>query len=415
MRLQLSLLLLFVLASKSRCIVPSQVRHKRPFSRCTGIATDSECAAPVSRSSVSLTRRSIVAALLLTVVPVAAAAGSASAAPTTEPTGDGGAGSKGPSSVLQESVSGLVAGSALTFTKSLVKYPLDTATVRLQMPGSPYSVARPAALFEGAYRGIVPPLVANVPAGAVFFAVKDAAKSWLRRQQAPSVLSPVLQTCVAVGLAQIPYWIVRNPSEVVKTRQQAGVDGFGDGVTAWQAYDRVRVDALRGAKKEHNATQGGMAFRADEVRAILGEFYVGYWENVLYAYPADVVKFVCYDALTSGRKDALSPAEGAWAGAVSTALAQLVTTPLDVVRNRVMCQGGGSITSGAAGSSDLGEGNGAANPYVASLVKLAKEEGLAGLFAGATPRVSKAFLSGAIQFATYEETKQAVRDLLLKK
>jgi len=45
--------------------------------------------------------------------------------------------------------------------------------------------------------------------------------------------------------------------------------------------------------------------------------------------------------------------------------------------------------------------------YMDRLVKLGKEEGLAGLFAGATPRVAKAILSGAIQFATYEETKQS--------
>jgi len=46
--------------------------------------------------------------------------------------------------------------------------------------------------------------------------------------------------------------------------------------------------------------------------------------------------------------------------------------------------------------------------YIETLFKLGKEEGVAGLFAGATPRVAKAFLSGAIQFATYEETKQSM-------
>ena len=46
--------------------------------------------------------------------------------------------------------------------------------------------------------------------------------------------------------------------------------------------------------------------------------------------------------------------------------------------------------------------------YVERLVQLARDEGLAGLFAGATPRVGKALLSGAIQFATYEETKMEI-------
>ena len=43
--------------------------------------------------------------------------------------------------------------------------------------------------------------------------------------------------------------------------------------------------------------------------------------------------------------------------------------------------------------------------YVDTFVRLAKEEGVNGLFAGASPRASKAFFSGAIQFATYEERK----------
>lgn len=50
--------------------------------------------------------------------------------------------------------------------------------------------------------------------------------------------------------------------------------------------------------------------------------------------------------------------------------------------------------------------------YIQSLITLGREEGLPGLFAGGTPRVAKALLSGAIQFATYEETKQSIARML---
>eukprot|EP00957_Ditylum_brightwellii_P198691 15143938-Ditylum_brightwellii.AAC.1 len=53
--------------------------------------------------------------------------------------------------------------------------------------------------------------------------------------------------------------------------------------------------------------------------------------------------------------------------------------------------------------------------YVDRLAKIAKEEGVGELFAGSTPRVAKAMLSGAIQFATYEETKQKIGQLFIKK
>jgi len=145
-----------------------------------------------------------------------------------------------------ETISGAFSGAALTTTKTLFKYPLDTATVRLQLPSSPYSLLRnPLQLFNGSFRGISSVLVCNVPAGAVFFAIKDFTRSVLREQ----TLLPLpawAVTCVAVGVAQPPYWLVRNPSEVVKTRQQAGMEGYvtqdGEGgaeVTALGAFRRA--------------------------------------------------------------------------------------------------------------------------------------------------------------------------------
>lgn len=63
-------------------------------------------------------------------------------------------------------------------------------------------------------------------------------------------------------------------------------------------------------------------------------------------------------------------------------------------------------------TSTEGDGEVAKKNYVQSLITLGREEGLRGLFAGATPRVAKAILSGAIQFATYEETKQSIARML---
>ena len=92
----------------------------------------------------------------------------------------------------------------------------------------------------------------------------------------------------------------------------------------------------------------------------------------------------------------MPPAQGAAYGAVSTAAAQFITTPLDVVRNRIMA----------------GDDEEDSSSYADKLTTLARDEGLEGLFAGATPRVGKALLSGAIQFATYEETKQSINRFL---
>jgi solute carrier family 25 S-adenosylmethionine transporter 26 len=206
----------------------------------------------------------------------------------------------GPSS-LQESMSGFIAGGALAATKTLVKYPLDTATVRLQVPGSGYSVSELGKLFSGSYDGVTASLLSNIPAGAVFFAVKDAAKASLKNS-AMNAAPAWVTTTLAVGAALIPYWIIRNPSEVIKVRQQTGVPGYGDGVSAWDAVQLT-----------FNETAAAGGSNLDGI----GGFYTGYWENIIYGLPADVIKFVAYESITGGRKD-LSPVEGARAGAVAT-------------------------------------------------------------------------------------------------
>lgn len=281
------------------------------------------------------------------------------------------------SKTWQETVSGAVAGGALTATKTVVKYPLDTATVRLQLPGTPYTIRQPLQLLTGAYRGIVSPLFWNVPGGAIFFAVKDSTKSVLEPYGLPKWAS----TFLAVAVAQVPYWLVRNPSEVVKTQQQSNANNSTD-------------------------TTLGVFGRILEKEGILDGFYKGYWENILYAYPADVLKFVVYDVLTGGGGGGgnLSPTQGAVAGAIATGVAQFCTTPLDVVRNRIMT----NTTTTTTTTEEKKTG------YLNLLVDLGRREGLDGLFAGAIPRVGKAILSGAIQFATYEETKQKLNAFFLR-
>lgn len=50
-----------------------------------------------------------------------------------------------------------------------------------------------------------------------------------------------------------------------------------------------------------------------------------------------------------------------------------------------------------------------------NLNEIAFNEGLSGLFAGASPRIGKSLLSGAIQFATYEETKTKIAQIFQPK
>jgi hypothetical protein len=290
---------------------------------------------------------------------------------------------------LQESISGFISGTAVSTVKTLVKYPLDTATVRLQMPNTEYTIRNLPMLFSGSFDGIVAPLLSNIPAGAVFFAVKDATKTALKESGIP--LPKLALTSAAVAMAIPPYWLLRNPSEVIKTRIQVRAEGYYEGMSTIDAF-KVAL-AQKDGNTKTNIAGGG-----------LSELYQGYSENVLYGFPADIIKFVAYDYLTGGKgKASVSPVEGAVYGALSTAIAQLSTTPLDVLRNRIM-----AVSKEEQGIDEE-------MTYIERLVKIAKEEGIEELFAGSTPRVAKAMLSGAIQFATYEETKQKIGQFFLKR
>ena len=118
-------------------------------------------------------------------------------------------------SAFQESISGFVSGTAVSSVKTLVKYPLDTATVRLQMPNTEYAISNLPKLFSGSFDGITAPLLSNIPAGAIFFAVKDATKTSLKGLGLPKWVL----TSLAVSAALPPYWALRNPvSDMCLTR-----------------------------------------------------------------------------------------------------------------------------------------------------------------------------------------------------
>ena len=320
---------------------------------------------------------------------------------------------KSSQSTWEQSITGLISGATLTAAKTIVKYPLDTATVRLQMTDTTYSIFQPISLFRGSFDGITPQLVGTIPSGAVFFAVKDVVKAYLSNSWISKTMTQgldwnaIMSTCIAVAVAQPPYWLIRNPSEVIKTREQVGYYHHH------HHDDTTHVNVLSLWALNTTTTWDG-----------LRDLYTGYWENIIYAYPADVIKFVLYETLVSSslqrqkkgtlslaqhkdgmkiisesKKAKVGPMEGALYGAIATAISQCITTPLDVVRNRIMVESTfKNVTSPSLS-------------YVESLTELARNEGMSGLFAGVGPKIAKAFLSGAIQFAAYEETSQSIQSM----
>ena len=268
-----------------------------------------------------------------------------------------------------EFISGLIAGAAQKTAKGIVLHPLDTIKTRLQLKGGSQRSLLDAELYKQLYSGVGPAIVSGAPAASVFFAVKDTLKQSLK----PQLGAGVLTTLVAVGGANIPYWVIRNPTEVIKARRQAG----------------QVVDATS-ASQELWDEQG------------VGGFYRGYVSNIAYAYPVDASKFVIFDAIKAAVKERnggkkLSPVEAAVYGAFASSCAQGLATPLDVARTRIM----------TAPSDQPAQ----AVPTV--IREVWDTEGAAGIFAGLTPKFTRAVVSGALQFSVLESVKDVVNDALL--
>lgn len=137
-------------------------------------------------------------------------------------------------------------------------------------------------MFANLYDGILPSIIGGIPAGAVFFGVKDYTKVLLKEtglfdQQVVAILS--------VALANIPYWIIRNPSEVLKTRDQ--IEKYEEG----------------GIEKFSSSVIG----KPSSIQLLLlqaYDLYASYGTNLIYALPADIIKFLTCKFSTYTRTEA---------------------------------------------------------------------------------------------------------------
>lgn len=252
--------------------------------------------------------------------------------------------------------------------KELALHPLDTAKARLQYAGTSRRLVL-SELFAAPYAGLAPALISGAPAASAFFAVKDGTK----RAVAGLSLGKPETTILAVVCANVAYWGIKNPSEVLKVRRQAGVAG-------------ETVPAARAIWQAEG----------------LGGFYSSVGPNYAYSTPVDVTKFLLYEQVKTTFKArrggaSLSPLEAALGGAIAASTAQALATPLDVARVRIMTD------------------EALAPDVVGTVRAIAADEGVGALYAGVVPKVVRALASGAIQFSTYEATKQWSVDVLSRR
>ncbi|KAL5987987.1 Protein MITOFERRINLIKE 1, chloroplastic [Asimina triloba] len=282
-------------------------------------------------------------------------------------------------SVFEKSVIGAMAGGIAGAFTYVCLLPLDTVKTKLQTKGASqiYNSAFDAVVktFQskgilGFYSGISAVIVGSTFSSAVYFGTCEFGKSVLAKL--PSY-PPLLIPPTAGAMGNIVSSAIMVPKELITQRMQVG-SATG---RSWQVLLKIL-----------------------EKDGILG-LYAGYSATLLRNLPAGVLSYSSFEylkaaVLRTAGKSHLEPIQSVLCGALAGAISASLTTPLDVVKTRLMTQG------------DVAKGKIAASVYggISTTVKqILKEEGWVGLTRGMGPRVLHSACFAALGYFAFETAR----------
>ncbi|XP_072995958.1 uncharacterized protein [Typha latifolia] len=277
----------------------------------------------------------------------------------------------------------MIAGSVAGMVEHMAMFPVDTLKTRMQMlaSSSPHHLA-PVGRFlasivrsegpSGLYRGIAAMGLGAGPAHAVYFTVYEVSKARLGGAAADGRHHPLIHAASGV-FATTASDAVLTPLDVVKQRLQL----------RRSPYCGVKDCVIRMVREE--------GFRA---------FYKSYPTTVLMNAPFTAVHFATYEAvkkvLSEIAKEEVTEERllvHVTAGGAAGALAGAVTTPLDVVKTRLQCQG-------VCGADTF-----RSSSIYSAIKKIVAKEGPQALTQGLKPRVLFHAPAAALCWSTYEAMK----------
>ncbi|MFQ6668715.1 hypothetical protein Gotur_034261 [Gossypium turneri] len=256
--------------------------------------------------------------------------------------------------------------------------PLDTIKTKMQTKGASEIYANTfdavVKTFQtngilGFYRGVSAVIVGSTASSAVYFGTCEFGKSFLSKMEYPSLLIP--PTAGAMG--NIVSSAIMVPKELITQRMQAGAKG-----SSWQVLLRIL-----------------------EKDGILG-LYAGYSATLLRNLPAGVLSYSSFEYLKAAvlrktKQTNLEPIQSVCCGALAGAISASLTTPLDVVKTRLMTQVHGNKVAAAMYSG-----------VNATVKQIFKEEGWIGLTSGLGPRVVHSACFSALGYFAFETARLAI-------
>ena len=269
----------------------------------------------------------------------------------------------------------LIAGGMAGTTVDLALFPIDTLKTRLQ---SPHGFIASGG-FRGVYRGIMAAAAGSSPGAALFFGTYETIKPIIATQQLnirgdEESYSPALTHMISASIGEAAACLVRVPTEVIKSKMQTNATG--------STTLSSTISLVLSEKSDSRAFAS----------SIFGGLYRGYGITLLREVPFAFIQFPLYERLkvewSNIQNYDVSPIQSATCGSISAGIAAAFTTPLDVIKTRLML---GSDRNGVhyKGARDV-------------VTRIMNEEGSSVFLSGIQPRVMWISIGGFVFFGAYE-------------
>ncbi|KEG08195.1 mitochondrial carrier protein [Trypanosoma grayi] len=305
----------------------------------------------------------------------------------------------------------LVAGAAAGLVVDLTLYPIDTIKTRLQSRDGLYR----AGGFRGVYRGLSAVAVGSVPGGAAFFVGYDFTKMAILGDNGSghstgggggsgssstdgnttSALKRNIAQAAAAMAGETSACLIRVPTEMVKQQLQVGHHHSVHRALV-HITQNIPADAAADVTSKHIHWRG---FRY---------LFMGMPIMLLRELPFAVIQMTCYEALKVSLHTDESPKYLPLCGALSGGTAAFFTTPLDVLKTRIMLGQVGTATAAPLRGAEAVRA--ALNDLLREAPRATDRWGPAQrFFRGVVPRVMWISLGGSVFFTTYETVRRGYR------
>ncbi|CCG84515.1 protein of unknown function [Taphrina deformans PYCC 5710] len=259
----------------------------------------------------------------------------------------------------------LLSGAFAGLAVDLSLFPLDTLKTRLQAEGG--------FLINGGYRhlykGMGSIAAGSAPGAALFFLSYEFSKKYIPLQD------PILLAVASGSLAETLACLVRVPTEVIKQRTQVSKSQ-----TSLATFRQVLgSNGIRGLYRGFGGTL------AREIPFVSIQFPL--WERLKAIAVRE--RGATQPHLAVAMQPKATPAEAALCGAVAGGIAAACTTPMDVVKTRLM------LASQQSG-------------WLETAKNVVRDEGLVALTKGMVPRVGWISVGGFIFLGGYSAASDAL-------